>query len=197
MPAEDEPQWILPTDTTSDPADVRTNTATPADEPEEAHPVTDAEMSGEIPAEPLPEFDPRCREAFEGLAFMGALTKTFDWMGHKFTVRTLKMDELLQVAQVHSKYAQTIGDVKAYQAAIVAATIQLVDAKPLPVPSFTDETSLDARFNFVTTKWYPWTFDAVYTEYLALEAKVLEVMEAMGEALGSKASTPGSNLASV
>jgi hypothetical protein len=207
----DEPRWVPPVfppknpvdipaevgyaTPTHDEANVRSTSYAPSLEQSsaaEAQPETDVEMSGvEPPVEPLPEFDPKCRDALDGLLFLGALTKTYDWNGHRFTIRTLKMDELLQVALVHARFANTIGDVKAYQAAIVSACLQLVDGKQLPIPAFVDETSLDQRFRFCTSNWYPWTFDSVYQNYLELEAKTLEVMEAMGKVLGSTVSTPG------
>ena len=47
---------------------------------------------------PLPQFDPRHRDAFEGLIHIGALTETFPWLGHRFTIRTLTTGELAEVA---------------------------------------------------------------------------------------------------
>ena len=40
-------------------------------------------------AEPVQKFDERCREPFEGLLFLGALQREFDYIGHKFVIRSL------------------------------------------------------------------------------------------------------------
>jgi hypothetical protein len=61
-----------------------------------------------------------------------------------------------------------------------------VDGEPLPFPykeSVGTEWA-DQRFDYVTGKWYAYTIDAVYSEYLALEGKAREVMNAMGNRSG-------------
>lgn len=136
--------------------------------------------------EPLPEFDRRWRDAFEGLLFIGKLEGSFKWMGHDFRIRTLLTDEVLEVGLLHKEYVGTLADVKAYQAAIVAACVVSVDGQPPPIPLTDEQTDLTAKFNYVLRHWFPPTLDAVYEEYLKLEYKVNQVIEAMGKALGSE-----------
>lgn len=140
----------------------------------------------ETPNEPLPEFDPKVREEFTGLLYLGKLSDKFFWLGHEFVIRTITTDEILEVGLIAKKYADTLADVKAYQAALVAACVVTVDGRPLPSPLTVDpsDTALLNRFQYVIKNWYPSALNAVYEQYLLLEAKVERVLDAMGEAPG-------------
>lgn len=143
---------------------------------------------------PLPEFDPRVRQDFDGLLFLGALTNQFEWLGHTFVIKTLSTDELLEVSLLVKEWQGTLGEMKAYSAAIVAACTVSVDGKPLPQPISANPGDLPVRNRFnMVRRWYPTTLDVVYDEYMQLERRVLEVMDAMGKVNGSSpmASTPG------
>jgi hypothetical protein len=141
--------------------------------------------------EPLPEFDPKVRQDFEGLLYLGYLEDEFDWVGHRFKIRSLTVGEILEVGMLHKPYVGSLADVKAYQAAIVAACTVQVDHQPMPVPITNDraDTALSNRFNYVLRSWFPPTLDAIYERYLLLEARVRGVLEAMGKAHGSTQST--------
>ena len=134
------------------------------------------------PVAPLPEFDPKHRLDFEGLLYLGALTDTFTYVGHSFTIRTLTTDEVLEVGLLHKPYVDSLADVKAYQAALVAACVIKVDGKPLPLPITDDfaDTPLANRFDYVRKHWFPPILDAVYEHYLILESRVDDVLRAMG-----------------
>lgn len=155
-------------------------------------------LIGEDGAE-LPQFDQRYTEALDGLLFVGSLAKSFAWMGHRFLIRTLLQGEILSVPIVIRPWQGTVGEAKAYSTAMAASCVVTVDGKPLPTPiGETGDPHMWAqqRFDFVQQNWFQWTIDRVFSEYLALEAKVEEVMAAMGKALGPMGGwTPGSNAA--
>ena len=166
----------------------------------ESHPETQIEMSGPTEPEddsktPLPEFDPKVRNDFEGLLYVGRLTDVFDWLGHRFQIRTLTVGEICEVGLLHRQYVGTLADVKAYQAAIVAACVMSVDDRPMPMPITNEvtDTGLLNRFNYVMRSWFPPTLDAVYERYLLLEERVEAVVKAMGKAPGWTESTLTSN----
>lgn len=155
----------------------------------EPHPVADDGVEsdqGEAKEEPLPEFDPKVREDFEGLMFLGALSDEFEWMGHTFLIRTLRVGEVLEVGLLHREYVGTVTDVKAYQAAVVAACVMQVDGRSMPFPITIEDadTALRNRFQYVLDKWFPPVLDVIYEKYLLLEARVERVMAAMGKAHG-------------
>lgn len=131
-------------------------------------------------------FDERYKEPFAGLLHLGALSKTYRWLGHEFYIRTLTTDEILAVSLICAEYENTIGFNKAYTTAMVAMAVQSVDGEHLPYP-YKDEPGpafAQARFNYVKANWYPYTIDVIYNEYLTLESKVREVFEAMGNLSG-------------
>lgn len=159
--------------------------------PSSGPPATDASQADQEPhpgpdvAEPdLPEFDPRYRDEFEGLLFIGALKRTFTFLGHRFVIRTLTTDEVLAVGMAAKPYAGTMGEVKAYQAAVCAACVVSVDGQGLPIPITDDRGLVEDRFDYVRRHWFPPVLDVVYQEYLVLESKVEQVIEALGKPLG-------------
>jgi hypothetical protein len=152
-------------------------------------PPTEATLEEE--SAPLPEFDPKCREEYEGLLFLGKLSKTFRWAGHKFRIRTLTTDEALEVGLVAKPYIGTSQEYRAWQTALVGACTVSVDGKYLPMPINPDESEVEAHFNWAKGQ-YPWTIDRIFDEFAELEAKVKEVLDQMGKASGAPASTPTS-----
>jgi hypothetical protein len=74
---------------------------------------------------------------------------------------------------------------------MIAGSIVSVDGKPLPVPITDEITPLQTKFDYINQHWLPWTLDALYEQYLILDADVAGVIEAMGKAPGSAESTPG------
>lgn len=179
---------VDPSDTTSSGPEVET----PIMETslvEEPHPETQV-MQDEMEADtdpPLPEFDPKVRQDFEGLLYLGRLTDQFTWLGHTFTIRTLTSGEIVEIGLLHRPYIGSLADVKAYQAAIVAACVLDVDGKPMPTPITNEatDTALLNRFQYVLRSWFSPTLNVVYERYLLLESRVEEVIESMGKASGS------------
>src|SRR4051794_36281668 len=161
-----------------DPATVRPHIFEPPPSSDDTSGASDSQpgsdVSGAVSEEPLPQFDPRHTEAFEGLIYLGALTKKFKWMGHSFVVRTLMTDEELAIGLLVKEWDGTIAQNRAYATAIVAACVQTVDGQELPGPAFeeTDEARLRRRFNVVSSTWYPATIDAVFEQYLLLSVTV-------------------------
>ena len=153
--------------------------------------VEDQPVAAEPSLEPLPTFDERVKQDFEGLMYLGYLEDEFTWAGHRFRIRTLYSGEIIEAGLLHKPYRGSLADAKAYQAAIVAACTVSVDGHPMPIPITNEptDTALRNRFNYVMKKWFPPTLDAVYEQYLLLESRVLKVLDAMGKAPGSTQST--------
>lgn len=142
--------------------------------------------SSDDEAAPLPEFPEEFRRPFEGLLYLGKLTRTFTWMGHQFVIRTLVTDEHLEIGLIVNQYAGSLGEPKAYQTACAAACVVSVDGKALPVPISNEkhDTLLQARFDYVRRHWYPLTIDAVYEEFLVLDSLAEKVARAAGNSSG-------------
>lgn len=157
-------------------------TPDPVQEPHRG-PAEDASGTEETEKpEPLPEFDPRVREDFEGLLYLGRLTDSFEAYGHQFVIRTLSTGEVLEIGLLHKPYKDSLAEVKAYQAALVAACVVSVDGKPMPLPVTNEpfDTALANRFEYVKRTWFPPLLDVIYERFLLLEAKVDAVLAGMG-----------------
>ena len=155
----------------------------------------------DIIEEELPQFDPKYIKDFEGLNYLGALTSQFEWLGHKFVIRTLTTDEYLAVADLMSAYKDGIGAPRAYATAVAALCIETIDEQYLPTP-VQEETRGYAwayqRFNYIKSHWYPYTIDRVYEQFLLLESRAEKVLESMGNASGwTESPTDGLNANSV
>lgn len=130
---------------------------------------------------PLPEFDPRFRDAFDGLLFVGKLQLSFSWMYHRFVIQTVDQETLLEVGQLVKKYDGTATELRAMLTAMAAACLVSVDGKPLPYPISSEQSLLSARYEWVK-KLHPFVIDYIYSKFDELDATVKEVLEEMGKA---------------
>ena len=131
-----------------------------------------------------PTLDPRYKDDFNGLFYLGYLSDEFEFAGHRFNIRTLNTDAMLEVALWCKKYEATIADSRAYATAVVAASIELLDGRPLyrPLgPGGDNAKDLEMRIA-VVRKWFRWTIDHAYTKCLELERRVDELVSLLGKA---------------
>jgi hypothetical protein len=73
-----------------------------------------------------------------------------------------------------------------YQAAVVAASVVMVDNRPLPGTINIDKTNelTEVRFPYVMRKWMPPVKEALYQKCFALELTSRRVLTEMGKASG-------------
>lgn len=150
------------------------------------------EQDDEVPT-PSPEslefagktFDPKYRDPFFGLLHIGALSDEFYWLGHRFVIKTLNVEDLLVVGRLVKDYQGTLGETKAYTAAIVALATESVDDQLLPSEmGQSDPFDLARKRLRVVLQWYPSTIDAVYLKWMALDEEVQKVVAEMGNTSG-------------
>lgn len=136
--------------------------------------------------EDIPEFDPRHREPFRGLLYVGALTEDFELFGHRFRIGTPTQTERLQIGQVIQPWQGTVTGEIAYQTALVAAYLIEVDGQKLPEPVLTNpkETALHDRFRWVSENLRRVVIDEIFDRCLKLDSQVDDVLAAMGKASG-------------
>jgi hypothetical protein len=127
--------------------------------------------------------DPRYKQDFEGLTYLGYLADEFDLAGHRFNVRTLNTDALLEVALWTQKYSGSLGESRAYSTAVVAAAVELIDGRPINRPLGPNEPDFALRVA-VVRRWYPWTIDQIYSRVRELERRVDDVLSELGKASG-------------
>lgn len=144
----------------------------------------------------LPTFDSKHEQAFTGLLYLGALTDDFTWLGHDFSIRTLRDGEKLAVARIIKPYADTMGIERAYACATAAMAVTSVDGEDLPIPIGEPRKAQEwglQRFEYVANNWFSYTTDVVFERYVALDDLARQVVEAMGKALAPEVSNPSSN----
>lgn len=141
----------------------------------------------------LPVFHEKYKEGFKGLLYLGALQDDFEWLGHKFVIRTLRDGELLAIGQLIKQYTDTVALDRAYADAVVAMCVISVDGQELPIPIGETERINEwaiQRFNHVKNNWYSFTVDEVYNRYLVLRDKAQAVVDALGKASAPQDATP-------
>lgn len=165
------------------------------DEGSAPEPPTEPEEPAQAPPETQERakaFPERWRERLTGLMFLGRLEEDVEWLGHKFVIRTRTAGEQIEAGIVMQPAVGTRVEMKAWQAATVAAGLSSVDGGPLIVPlNINVEVSLRERYEYILKNWYPPTIDVLYQRILALEVEARELVDAMGEAFGQGTTTPG------
>jgi hypothetical protein len=144
------------------------------------------------PSEPEPvvakpdyrEFDPKHKEAFSGLLYVGQLDDEFMRFGHKFRIVTPSQTERLQVGPIIKEFRDTITAEIAFQTAIVALYLQSVDDQPLPQPIMINakDTALRDRFNWVSENMRRQVIYAICDQCMILDDEVDAILDAMGKA---------------
>lgn len=155
---------------------------TEAAEAQEAPPVSDPDAEEAPPA----EFDPRYKQPFVGLLYVGQLEDHFELFGHHFHIATPSRAEKIQMGLAIKPYQDTVSAEIAWQTAMVAAYLLKVDDIDLPEPvlTTTKETAFSERFKWVSENLRDVVIDEVFTKCLELDGKVRGVVDAMGKASG-------------
>ena len=148
---------------------------------------------GQVPGAAL--FDDQWKDAFHGLAYLGAASWNFEWLGHKFVIRTLTDDEELAIAKIIKEWEGTVGYDRAYRTAVAALCTVTIDKQGMPTPVIDEDNPGFAaaihKFDYAKARWFKYTIDKIYEQYLVLESEVRAVLEQMGKALGPEGQTPG------
>ncbi len=130
------------------------------------------------------EFDPRHREDFIGLLYLGKISHTFYRWGHKFEIKTLTTEDLAKVALATKEYEGTRASNMMYQAGVVAAGIERVDNRPLVEPLGLTLDVFPAKLEYVSANYAPPVREKIWTEIFNLEARVRLSLDQMGNPSG-------------
>jgi hypothetical protein len=153
----------------------------PDPDPEPVGPVVEEEPTEEFVPQ---EFDPRHREAFTGLLWVGYLSRRFQIYGHDFLIATPTSTERMQIGLVMRDYTDTFAQEIAYATALVAAFLVSIDGVELPKPVTTNskETALHDRFRWVSENMRRPVVNRIFGECMELEEEVEGALDAMGKA---------------
>lgn len=109
-------------------------------------------------------------DKFIQIVHIGHLNKVFEWSGHQFEIRTLKIDEELAIGQIVKEYKETVTEEKAVAVAIAAASIISINGKPF-MPIYDDKSILQSvrdRFNYIRKNWHWPVIEIINAQYLDL-----------------------------
>jgi hypothetical protein len=142
------------------------------------------EASDEPEVEEFTAFDPRHREAFEGVMWLGHLEDSFEAFGHSFTIKTLTAGEKLAVARLIMDFERSVAYGRAFHAACAAASLLLIDGRPVPVaqkPGPDGNPSIvRQKYEWLVNSFYEPVIEVIFSKLDALEAQVLEVLAELG-----------------
>jgi len=125
-------------------------------------------------------FPDEWKDEFEGLLFVGYLQREITRIPfHKFVVRTLTINDKLEISLLTKPYLESVGYGRAYKAAVVAAGLVSVDGREL-VPSNKNINVIKQKYDYVVNNWYDTTVELLYNEIEALENRVIIVLQELG-----------------
>jgi len=125
-------------------------------------------------------FPEEWKEEFEGLLFLGYLQREVTQIPfHKFVVKTLTVNEKIEVSLITKPYVDSVGFNRAWKSAVVAAGLVSVDGRPL-IPSNRNINSLQQKYDYVTQNWYDIVVELLYEEIQQLEDRVVTVLGELG-----------------
>jgi len=128
----------------------------------------------------ITSFPEEWKDEFEGLLFLGRLQKEVTRIPyHKFVVRTLTVNEKLEVSLLAKPYIETIGYGRAYKTAVVAAGLVSVDGRDM-IPLSKGINVIRQKFEYIVNNWYDTVVDFLYEEIDSLETRVILVLQELG-----------------
>lgn len=117
----------------------------------------------------------------DGLLWLGYLEDSFDFCGHNFVIRTLKLEDEMVAGLAAKDYEDSISQAKAWVAAQVGMALVAIDGDE----SFCPQAGPDkknfarARFQYVTRNWYEPTINYIYARYVELLERQMMVLSEM------------------
>jgi acyl-homoserine lactone acylase PvdQ len=150
--------------------------------------IPDPEPEEELPEkDDLSEFDPRYRDPFLGLLYLGFLTKEEEIFGHSFKLVTPGQRTRFEAGLLHKPYLNSMEGENAWATVQVAAYLLAVDGTELPGAIGPKSTGVTERYNWVVDNLHRTVIQDLYLKTLSLEAesaKALEELRRLGEASG-------------
>ena len=126
------------------------------------------------------ELDPRSREDFVGLIYLGKLEEPCSIAGHSFVLRTPPQPDRLEMGPLHKPYLNTVSTEAAWRVITVAAYLRRIDSQLAPEPLSPSVTPLRTRLDWVQNNIYSeHVIERLYDECLLLDGRVREVINAL------------------
>lgn len=168
---------LIPLDETDLPGSFTPLVVIPDDEPSgQRHPLENVDS----------QFDPKHREDFVGLLYVGKLEEQCTVAGHRFSLSTPGQTDRLSMGPLHKPYANTVAGEQAWRTIVVAAYLRQIDGELAPEPLRSDGNPVEERFRWVLNSIHSDNvITRIYEETLLLDARVntlVDILDDLGEA---------------
>lgn len=128
------------------------------------------------------EFTDEEEVQFLDLLQLGKLEETVDFLGHKFVISTLTMEEEIELGRTLERYQTMPTQTHAFMTCVVAAALREVDGEPLHYPLSKISVAEDIRRKFnVIKKYYPTTIAYIYEQTKLLNEKLNPLWAKLGK----------------
>ena len=136
-------------------------------------------------------FPPQMISQMQDLLHLGELNDQFEYLGHTFEIRTMRIgEELAALAQIKQYQDVPLAQGRAYATAMVAGAVVTVDGQPLVQSLSPGERGNAAQKFSKVSQWYFYVIDYIYKRYLELEKKQAEVLQELQSQLDPNADEP-------
>jgi hypothetical protein len=111
---------------------------------------------------------------------LGELRSEFDYFGNLIEMRTLQIGEELEIGVLTKSYSETVEGGRAYTTAVVAASVDTIDGKPIVRSLGADQRGvLKKKFDYFRRFYWPTIKDLNehYKDLLRRQAEALEELE--------------------
>lgn len=116
------------------------------------------------------KFDPRYREDFVGLLYLGKLEEECTVAGHRFLLITPSHSERMEMGPLHKPYVNTLSAERAWESIVVASYLREIDGTPKPLPLRGDVLPLRESWEWVKTNIYsPQIISEIFEKCLLLD----------------------------
>lgn len=123
------------------------------------------------------------RLQFKTLLTIGQTTKEVDVLGHPVVMRTMTVSDELMVGLETEKYRNTEAFARAYQSAVVAASVVSLDGKPVYTPLSSEESDSEifAKKLKKIHSLYPIVVSEIYRHYMEVEKEFAQLAQKLGK----------------
>lgn len=129
------------------------------------------------------ELSPEERSRFQSLLTIGQTTKKVDVLGHPVVIKTMTVADELMVGLESQKYRGSEAFPRAYQSAVLAASVVTIDEKQLYVPISPEESDSEVfqkRLEKIHAL-YPIVVSEIYRHYMDVEKDFAQLAQKLGK----------------
>jgi hypothetical protein len=138
-------------------------------------------IDAEARVDPVTFFSPEIHRSVEGMIYLGAYSKEINFVGHRFTMETIRPHMKYAIGVAMEPYRNTLVEPQVWGSMHVGVALTEVDGHRDFCPPVGDNEVefVKARLEWLTNKtgWWQPTIDYLFGEYLAMEQIVIQAIQ--------------------